>query len=78
MEIPYSKNPDMMLYSIRRPMGIPMSILAFSVDYLYVNRRLHLNPGSVATTHGKSIVDFDLPERLYDINAIYHIGGLRS
>jgi hypothetical protein len=34
MEIPYSKNPDMMLYSIRRPMGIPMSILAFSVDYL--------------------------------------------
>jgi hypothetical protein len=41
-----------------------MSILDFSVDYLYVSRRLHLNPGFVATTHGKSIVDFDLSERL--------------
>lgn len=34
MEIPYSKNDDMTLYPIRRPMGTPMSILAVSVDYL--------------------------------------------
>jgi hypothetical protein len=74
MEIPYSKNPDMMLYPIRLPMGIPMSILVFSVDYLYVSRRLHLNPGFVATTHGKSIVDFDLPERLSHDNSHSHPG----
>jgi hypothetical protein len=76
MEIPYSKNPDMMFDSIYRPMGIPMSILVFSIDYLYVSHRLHLNPGFVATTHEKFIVDSGFPERLSEKDGnSYHMTG---
>jgi hypothetical protein len=34
MEIIYSKNPGMVIHSIRRPMGNPMSILTYTNDYL--------------------------------------------